>query len=143
MTGRGVKVLRIVLAGAVLAVVAAGCGGASRPQRSADRGVPLSLAQGWAAQAAAIQAAAAGEDDCNALRLAKALRTQVVATEQKVPLRLRSPLVTGVNALAARITCTPPPVKKPSKPPKPPKPPDKHGKHDHHGHGPGGDGKDQ
>jgi hypothetical protein len=141
MAGRGVKVLRIVLAVAMLAVVAAGCGGASRPQRSADRGLPPTLAQGWAAQAAAIEAAAAGGDDCNALRLAKALRTQVVATEQKVPLRLRSPLVTGVSALAARITCTPPPPVK--KPPKPPKPPDKHGKHDHHGHGPGGDGNDQ
>jgi hypothetical protein len=140
MAGRGVKVLRIVLAVAVLSVVAAGCGGASRPPRSADRGVPTALARGWAAQAAAIEAAAAGGNDCRALRLANALRTQVAATEQKVPLRLRSPLVTGVNALAARITCTPPTVKKP---PKPPKPPDKHGKHDHHGHGPGGNGNDK
>jgi hypothetical protein len=130
---------------AVVTVVAAGCGGAAQPQRSADRGVPPVLAHGWEAQASAIAAAASTGDDCRALQLANTLRDQVRASERRVPVRLRSPLLTGVNALAARITCTPPPPK-PPKPPKPPEPPkDKHDDHRHqrhHGHG-GGDGKDR
>jgi hypothetical protein len=146
VAGRCWLVSRIVFAVVVLAVVVAGCGSAARPQAAPDRGIPADLARVWAGQAAAVAAAASAGDSCRALRLADALRAQVVATQRKVPLRLRSPLLAGVKALAGRITCTPPPAKKP---PKPPKPPDKHhGKPDdhghHHGHGPGGgDGNDQ
>ena len=84
-------------------------------------------------------------DDCGAMRLAYSLRDQIVATERRVPLRLRSPLVTGINALADRITCTVTTVETvPQKPPKHPPPP--HGGHDHgppghHEHG--GKGSDR
>ena len=122
----------------LLLVVAAGCGGAARPQTSADRGVPAALARGWEAQAAAIAAAASAHDGCRAMRLATALRDQVVASQRKVPVRLRSALLTGVNALAARTTCTPPPP-----PAKKPPPGHDHHDHGHHGHGHGGDGNDQ
>ena len=65
----------------------------------------------------------------------------MIANESRVPARLRSPLLAGVNALADRIVCRVPPqtvTVTPQKPPKhegPPKPPHKH---DHH-HDPGGD----
>lgn len=134
--------LRILPAAAVLVVVAAGCGGAAEPQRSAFHGVPPALARDWEGQANAIAAAAAAGNDCKARDLAKSLQAEVVNSEHKVPLRLRKPLNVGVNALVGRITCTPvvpTPPKKPT-PPKEPKPPkDHHEKHGHHGHGDGGD----
>jgi hypothetical protein len=121
-------VLRIVSAVALLTVVAAGCGSGDRPQRSTLRGVPLALAQQWEGQASAIASAASAGNGCRALQLATSLRDDVVSSQQQVPSRLRSPLLTGVNALADRITCTPTPPHGP-KEPKPPK------RHDHHGHG--------
>ena len=135
--------LRILAAVALLAVVA-GCGGAARPQGSTANGVPRALAQEWEGQASAIASAAAAGNDCQAMRLAASLRDEVTASRYKLPVRLRSPLLTGVNSLAARIsTCTrvvtvqtPQPKGPPPKGPKPPKPP-KHG-HDKHG----GDGND-
>ena len=97
--------LRIVSAVALFAVVAAGCGGAARPQ-----------------------------NDCRAMRLAASLRAEVTAFRHKLPLGLRSPLLTGVNALADRIsTCTrvvtmqTPTKPKPPGPPKGPKPKPPHG----------------
>jgi hypothetical protein len=133
-----VKVLRIASVTALVVVVAAGCGDASRPQRSGVREVPSGLAHGWEAQARAIAKAASAGDSCGALRLAKSLRDEVLASEHKLPLRLRSPLVTGVNSLADRLTCTVTTTVEtvPAKP----KPPDKHkvdhkDHHGHHGHG--------
>jgi hypothetical protein len=126
-------VLRIVAAAALLGVIVAGCGGAAPPQRSAFRAVPRALAQDWEGQATAIAAAASAGNSCRARRLARALRTDVARSRDKLPYRLRSPLLTGVNALADRITCTPAvtkpaPPKKPPKGPKPkPKPPKPHG----------------
>ena len=132
--------VRLLSAVALLAVVAAGCG-AAQTRSSAHHGVPRALAQRWEARASAIAAAANAGDDCQALHLATSLRADVVATEQQVPRRLRAPLVTGVTALADRITCTPPPpATKPEKPPKHGH--DEHGHHGHHGPG-GGDGKDR
>lgn len=127
------NVLRILSAAALLAVVAAGCGGAARPQRSAFHGVPRALAQDWEGQARAI--AAAG-DGCHALQLANSLRTEVLAKEHKLPLRIRSPLLVGVNNLRNRITCTPVVQTKPPKGPKPPPPHEP----DHKDHGKGHDG---
>ena len=136
-------VSRTLSALALLAVVAAGCGGAAPPQngaqkgtqRSAFHGVPRALAQAWEGQASAIATAAAAGNGCRALHLAASLRDDVVTSEHKLPRRLRSPLLTGVNALADRITCTrvvtvqAPPKKPPKKPPKgpKPKPPKPHG----------------
>ena len=132
--------MRTLSALALLVVVVAGCGGASTSRRAADRGLPTSLAGSWADQASAVAAAASAGNDCQALHLAESLRDQVAVARRKLPLRLRSPLVSGVNSLVARITCTPPaPVTKPN----PPKPPhdkhDDHGHHGHHKHGKGGD----
>ncbi|MGZ4370929.1 MAG: hypothetical protein ACXVRQ_01855 [Gaiellaceae bacterium] len=132
--------LRIVSAGALLAVMAAGCGSGDRPRVSAVHGVPRALAQAWEGQASAIASAASAGNSCRALHLAASLRDDVVSSQQRVPSRLRSALLTGVNALADRITCTPVPTQ-PHKPPKgptpkQPKPPDHHGpggdKGDHH-----------
>jgi hypothetical protein len=137
MPGTGRNVLRIVSAAAALVVlVAAGCGGSARPDPSATAGVPRALAGEWAAQASQVAQAAAAGDGCHASQLAAALRDQVIAEESKVPTRLRSPLLAGVNALADRIVCLPQTVTvgpKPKEPPKkPPPPPKKH--HDDHKH---------
>jgi hypothetical protein len=139
VAGTWEKVLRILSVVALLAVVATGCGGASKSHASADRGVPAALAGTWADQASAIAAAASAGNGCQALHLAETLRHQVAVAKRKLPLRLRSPLVVGVNSLVDRITCTPsPPVTTPKKPPKPPH--DKHDDHGHHGHHKHGDG---
>jgi hypothetical protein len=91
------------------------------------------LAQAWEGQASAIAHAASAGNSCRALQLASSLRADVVSSQQRVPSHLRSALLTGVNALADRITCTPAPTQ-PTKPPKGPKPkPPK--PHDHHGPG--------
>jgi len=134
------RVLRILSAAALLAVVTAGCGGAAQPPKLAVHGVPRALAQDWEHQASAIASAAAAGNNCSALHLANALRSDVIATQHKLPLRFRTPLLTGVNALADRITCAPTVQTPPKKPPKPPH--EHHGGHGHHGHG-GGGGNDQ
>jgi hypothetical protein len=138
----------------LLVLGAVGCGGGASPQPSAHRvGIPRALAQGWAQRASAIAAAASAGNDCLALRLAGSLRSDVLASEHRVPLRLRSPLVTGVDSLAASLTCTetvtvettpakspaPKPGPGPHKPKPPHKPPPPHHPpgHDEH-HGPGG-----
>jgi hypothetical protein len=124
------KVLRILSVAALLVAVVAGCGDAA-PQRSAAAGVPRALAREWEAQASAIAAAAAAGNGCQAMHLAASLRSEVAVSRHKLPVRLRSPLLTGVNALADRVsTCTPrvtePVQPKPPKGPKP-KPPKDHG----------------
>jgi hypothetical protein len=132
-------VSRVVAAGALVVLVAAGCASASRPQNVAVHGVPPALAQEWEGKASAIAAAAAARNDCRAHALAVSLRRQVIDQEHNLPLRLRSPLVTGVDSLVARTTCTQtapaPPSTVPSKPQGPPKPHKPHGHHGHHGHG--------
>jgi hypothetical protein len=138
MAGTGETMLRLVSVTALVVLAAAGCGGGStRPQQTASRGLPPALAQQWAVQASSIADAAANGQGCRAQRLASTLHDEIVAKEGRVPARLRSPLVTGANALADRITCTVPaqPVTaapKPSKPPKPHGPGEPPG---HHGHG--------
>jgi len=133
------KVLRILSGAALLVVVVAGCGGAA-PQGSASRRLPRALAQEWEAQASAIATAADAGNDCRAMRLAASLSADVAASRQKLPLRLRSPLLTGVNDLAGRIsTCTRvvtlPKQPKPGKGPTPPPHEPGHKGHDKHGHG--------
>jgi hypothetical protein len=144
MTGRWRTVSRLLSVVALLAVLATGCGSAAQTHRSARHGIPRLLAQRWEDRASAVAAAATAGDDCQALHLASVLRDDVVAAQREVPLRLRSPLLADVKALAGRITCTPPPpVVKPKKAPKPPKPPhEDHAHHGHHKHD-GGEGGDQ
>ena len=98
--------------------------------------MPRALAQDWANQASAIAAASAAGSGCHALQLASSLRTEVIAAEAEVPSRLRSPLLSGVNSLADRLTCTDT-VTVQAPPPK--NPPPKHGDHQHGHHGHGGD----
>ena len=121
--------LRIFSAAAFLALVAAGCGGSARLDRPAHRGIPPTLAAEWQSQASMVADAAAAGNDCLALQRASSLRDEIIAHEAKLPARLYLPLVTGANALADRIVCTPtatPPHKKPPEPPKHHKPPDDH-----------------
>ena len=140
------RMLRILSAVILLAIVA-GCGG-SAPEKTASPGLPRALAQDWEGQAAAIAAAAAAGQDCHARQLAASLQSEVEQSQHKLPLRLRTPLVTGVTALAARTTCTPVVVPPAHKKEPPPKGHEKGGDkgHDHghdkgHGHhGKGGDG---
>jgi hypothetical protein len=120
--------LRICSLGALVVLVAAGCGGSARPQQLASRGVPRVLAREWASRASAVADAAKVGNSCRALQLASSLRDDVIAAKGKVPARLRRPLLSGVTALADRFTCTPT-VKAP--PPKHPKPPHDHKHHDH------------
>jgi hypothetical protein len=122
-------VLKIVSAGALLAVVAAGCGSGDRAQASAVHGVPRALAQAWEGQATAIASAASAGNSCRAQQLAASLRSDVLSSLQRVPSRLRPALRTGVNALADRISCTPVQTAKPpeGRKPKPPEPPEHHG----------------
>lgn len=138
---------RIAAVAVLVVLVAAGCGGGARPQKVNLHGVPSALAQDWAGQASAIAAAAAAENGCQAQALAVSLRKQVMQKQQLLPLRLRSPLVTGVDSLVERTSCretvtvetTPQPPQHGPKPPhKPPphKPKPPHG----HGHDHGGDG---
>lgn len=105
------------------------------------------MAQEWEGQASEIALAASAGNSCRALQLANSLRADVAAAKEKLPRRLRPPLLTAVRALADRIVCTPPtvaPEKSPAvTPAKRPKPPHEHGDHGHrgrHGHGGKGDG---
>jgi hypothetical protein len=130
--------LKILSAAALLVVVAAGCGSAARPQMSASHELSRALAQDWEGQASAVAAAATAGNSCRALHLANYLRDDVRKSAHQLPLRLRSPLLVGVKALADRITCTPVvakpvPPRKPHAPPKrpKPKPPKPHGPHGH------------
>jgi hypothetical protein len=135
MRGRKGRVLKIVPVAALLAIVAAGCGSGGRPNVAAVHGVPRALAQAWEGQATAIASAASAGNSCRAQQLAASLRDDVVTSQQRVPSRLRSALLTGVNALADRTTCTPVQTPTPPKGPKP-KPPKHHGDNkgdgDHH-----------
>jgi hypothetical protein len=135
MAGRPSKVVRIASTAALVLVVATACGSAAPSHDSASRGVPRVLAAKWAAQASAIADAAAAGNGCDALHRTSALRNEVIDAGAKVPARLRSPLVTGVNALADRLVCEPPPQPVPVAPQPPKKPPKDDHQHKHHGHG--------
>lgn len=132
------KMSRIAWAAALVVLVAAGCGGSTRPSSAAERGLPRALARAWAMQASTIADAAAAGNGCGARRLAGSLRTEVIDAGGRIPARLQAPLLEAVNSLADRIVCVVPP-RTVTTTPHPPKP--KHGRHDHHDHGHGG--KDQ
>jgi hypothetical protein len=97
------------------------------------------LAQRWAGQASEIAALARAGNSCNAQQAANALRDEIVAKQAELPVRLSSPLLAGVNALADRLVCQPPPETVTVSPQPHEKPaPKPHDKHDHHKHGEGG-----
>jgi len=119
----------------------AGCGGSELAHSAGSPKLPRRLARTWATQADLVASAAAAGQGCRAKALAGTLRDEVIHAGDKVPLRLRSPLLDGVNSLADRIVCTPPPqtVTTLQKPPHTPP----HKQHDHGHHGHGGDQGDQ
>jgi hypothetical protein len=124
-------------------LVAAGCGGSQATETTPRQPhLPRTLAEGWARQADSVAAALAANDGCTAQARAAALQQSFIAAvnEHRVPQRFLEPLGSGVNNLAGRITCTPPPAPAPAPAPAPhpgktkhePKP-----KHEpkHHEHG--------
>lgn len=131
--------------GALSLLLAAGCAGGSQPPRHGDASsLRPALARRWEAAAQAVASAAAAGDGCRAKRLAGSLRDDVIASQSKIPGRLRSPLLSAVNTLANRISCMPPeqtvtiPVT--TGPPKHGHGPPKHGHGPGHGPGHGGHG---
>lgn len=143
MAGTRGTVSRIAIAAALVVLVVAGCGGGAGPQKAALHGVPNALAQDWAAQASEIAAAAAARNDCHAQALANSLRAQVMQKRHLLPLRLRSPLVTGVDSLVASTTCTRTVVETTTQAPPPHGLKPLHKPHDHGHHGHGDQGGDQ
>jgi hypothetical protein len=129
-------VLKGLSAAVVFVGLVAGCGDGAHSHRAALHQIPQALARDWEGRASEIAAVASAGDSCRALQLASSLRNDVVSSQDRLPVRLRAPLLTGVNSLADRITCTPTPPA-PKEPPKPPQP-----RHGHHGHGHGDGGGD-
>jgi hypothetical protein len=94
---------------AATAALLAGCG-----SRTPQPKLPRALAQAWAQQANAIAALLAANNGCGAQTRVATLQQELVAAvnEHRVPQRLLEPLSSGVNDLAAQITCAPPVVPK-------------------------------
>jgi hypothetical protein len=113
----------------VALVLLAGCGGSRRAGPPPSPRLPHALGHSWSRQANAVAAALAANDGCTAQQLARRLRAEVIEAINagRIPQRLLEPLTSAVNALPARITCTPPPA------------PDEHGHGRDHGHGHGHD----
>ena len=118
---------------ALVALGVAGCGASHRTAGTTTVKLPRALAQAWASRADDIASAASAGQGCKAQTLADSLRDDVVSADARVPGRYRTALLTSVNQLADRITCThtrtvTAPTPKPPKPqhhddhPKPPKP---------------------
>jgi len=96
---------------AVIAVSVAGCGSETGSAPPPPPKLPHALAQSWARQANAAATALAAGDGCTAQGAVTRLQQEVIAAvnAHRIPRRLLEPLSSGVNELAARITCTPTP----------------------------------
>ena len=105
------------------------CGGAKQSAPPPPT-FPRQLASSLATQSDAVAAALAAGDSCRALALAHQLQQRTIAAinERRVSPGLQEQLSSAVNALVARLRCTPPPVA-----PSPKKHGHGHGKH-HEGH---------
>jgi len=129
--------VRAALAAALL-LAAAACG-SSEPERAAPKPprLPHALAEAWAGDADAVAAALAAGDGCAARDRAEALRQSVIASVNagRVPSRLLEPLTSGVNDLASRLACEPPPPAAPAGPEHGPGKGKKKGHGERHGHG--------
>jgi hypothetical protein len=120
----------------VIVLVAAGCGAQTKDTPPREPHLPRALAESLARQADAVASALASNDGCAARTRAATLQQSVIAAvnEHHVPRRFLEPLSSGVNELAGRITCTPPPP--PPAPVEKPKHEQKHHEHGkHHGKG--------
>jgi len=91
----------------------AGCGSAAAPQEhsAAPPRLPRALAHAWAQEADDVASALAAGDGCTARERAAELQRHVIAAvnAHRVARPLLEPLSSGVNDLAGRIVCTPPP----------------------------------
>ena len=94
---------------AALAAALAGCGSQAAQPRPAQPKLPRALAHAWAEQATAIAASLAANNGCEAQSRVAALQQEVNAAvnAHRIPRRLLEPLSSGVNDLAAQITCAP------------------------------------
>lgn len=104
--------MRRLSALAAAALVLAGCGSETKTGSAPPRPrLPHALAQSWARQANAAAAALAAGNGCAAQVAVTRLQHEVIAAvnARRIPQRLLEPLSSGVNDLAAQITCTPPP----------------------------------
>jgi hypothetical protein len=94
-----------------IAAVLAGCGSHAAQPQPVQPKLPRALAQAWVQQTNAIAASLAENDGCGAQTRVAALQQEMVAAvnAHRIPRRLLEPLSSGVNDLAAQISCTPPP----------------------------------
>jgi hypothetical protein len=89
--------------------VLAGCGSQAAAPPQPQPKLPRALAQAWAQEANAIAASLAANNGCDARTRVAALQQEVLTAvnEHRIPRRLLEPLSSGVNDLAAQITCVP------------------------------------
>jgi hypothetical protein len=125
------------LAGALVVLALAGCGGERAQTRPQQPRLPHDLAAAWAARSDQVAGALAEGDGCTAQRLATSLQSDFIAAVNagRVPRRLQEPLGAAFNDLQGRIACVPPqPV---SGKPRKHEQHEKHEKHEKpkHGHG--------
>ena len=87
-----------------------GCG-SSRVEQAAPPKLPRPLATSLAARSDAVADALAAGDSCRAAALATELQQETIAAinSGRVSGALLEPLSAGVNDLAARVKCVPPP----------------------------------
>ena len=99
---------------AAIAAALAGCGSQVAQPKPVQPKLPRALAQAWTQQATAIAASLAANNGCDAQTRVAALQQEVLAAvnAHRIPRRFLEPLSSGVNDLAAQITCTPPPAPK-------------------------------
>jgi hypothetical protein len=92
-----------------VAAVLAGCGSQAAAPPPPQPKLPRALAQAWAQEANAIAASLAANNGCDARTRVAALQQEVLTAvnEHRIPRRLLEPLSSGVNDLAAQITCVP------------------------------------
>jgi hypothetical protein len=92
-----------------IATALAGCGSHVAQQKPAQPKLPRALARAWAQHATAIAASLAANNGCDAQTRVAALQQEMVTAvnAHRIPRRLLEPLSSGVNDLAAQITCAP------------------------------------
>lgn len=93
-----------------VALALTGCGGSTEDAAPPPGPLlPRAVANDLAARSDRVAERLASGDRCAADREADELRTRAVAVVSKVPPALQEELLSGVNALAERISCPAPP----------------------------------
>lgn len=93
-------------------MVLAGCGGGERREAVVRPALPADVAGELARRSDDVAARLEAGDRCGALAAAQELRARAVdaVNAGRVPAPLQEELLGAVNALAGRISCTPPPA---------------------------------